>query len=201
MKWWVVSISVLVAAALIAAGQLGALLPANPAPQPVPQASIGAAAPKPATAGFVPLSQPKALPPVRFEDGDGRALDLSAFRGRVVLLNLWATWCAPCRREMPTLDRLQQRLGSGDLAVVALSIDRTGAEAVRKFYADIGVTNLAIYADRSGKVLREFGAVGLPTTLLLDREGRELGRVIGPDEYDTSNWIERIEQLQRAGPG
>lgn len=200
MKGWIIAILALTGAALIVVWQLGAGLPGSPPEERAPQAPLETAS-KATAVGFVLQREPKTLPLVRFEDGDGRTLDLSLFRGRIVLLNLWATWCAPCRREMPTLDRLQQRLGSEDFAVIALSIDRAGDAAVRKFFAEIGVTHLGVYADRSGKALRDFGAVGLPTTLLIDREGREIGRVIGPDEYDTPDWIERIEQFRRTGRG
>ncbi len=105
-------------------------------------------------------------------------------RGKVVLLNIWATWCTPCRKEMPTLDRLQTALGGTDFEVVALSIDRR-MDAVRKFFAEIGIQKLAMYLDSSAKATRQLGAVGLPTTLLIDREGREIARLIGPAEWDS----------------
>jgi thiol-disulfide isomerase/thioredoxin len=95
------------------------------------------------------FDQPHALPEVRFQDDQGRDLTLVDFQGRVVVLNVWATWCLPCRKEMPTLDRLQARLGGKDFLVVALSIDRKGVEAVRGFYQEIGVENLTIYVDPS----------------------------------------------------
>jgi thiol-disulfide isomerase/thioredoxin len=101
--------------------------------------------PAPAAAGppqnFVLREEPAAAPEIRFADGDGKPGSLADFRGKVVLLNIWATWCLPCRKEMPTLDRLQAQFGRPDFEVVAVSIDREGAEAVRKFFADIGVTH------------------------------------------------------------
>lgn len=132
---------------------------------------------------------PRPLPELRFEDGDGRPRALTAFRGKIVLLNVWATWCAPCRREMPTLDRLQAALGGPGFEVVALSIDRAGIAAVAEFYAEIGVERLAKYIDASGSAARRLDAVGLPTTLLIDREGREIARHVGPAEWDTPEML------------
>lgn len=133
---------------------------------------------------FVVHDSPKVVSEVKFQNGDGRQLTLADFRGRVVLLNIWATWCAPCRIEMPTLDHLQAALGGPHFEVVALSIDRAGAKAVTRFYAEIGVKHLAMYIDSSGKAARALGALGLPTTLLIDLAGREIGRVVGPAEWD-----------------
>ncbi len=132
---------------------------------------------------------PRALPRVGFVDGEGRTLTLAEFRGKVVLLNIWATWCGPCRREMPTLDRLQAKLGGPDVEVVALSIDRDGIQVVTDFYAEVGVRHLAVYIDESGEVARQLNAVGVPTTLLIDHEGREIGRHLGPAEWDTPEMI------------
>lgn len=132
---------------------------------------------------------PKPLPEVQFVDGDGRPRALADFRGRMVLLNIWATWCAPCRREMPTLDRLQAELGGPDFEVVALSLDRAGSGVVRTFYDEVGVKHLALYTDSSGRAARELHARGLPTTLLIDRAGRELGRLVGPAEWDTAEMV------------
>jgi thiol-disulfide isomerase/thioredoxin len=144
---------------------------------------------------FVMHETPKALPTVNFEDDKGVARNLAEFRGKFVLLNVWATWCAPCRREMPALDRLQTELGAADFAVVALSIDRGGIEPVRKFYADVGLQNLPLYIDSSSRAPRELNAIGVPTTLLIDREGRELGRLAGPAEWDAPEMVRFLERL------
>jgi len=133
---------------------------------------------------FVMHDAPKPVAAVTFEDAQGRGRSLAGFKGKVVLLNIWATWCVPCRREMPALDRLQENLGSPEFEVVPVSIDRGGIETVRKFYAEIGVHNVGIYIDSSGRVLPALGTVGLPTTLLIDRAGREIGRIVGPAEWD-----------------
>jgi len=140
---------------------------------------------------FIVHEAPKPIAAIRFEDADGQSRSLTDFRGKVVLLNIWATWCVPCRKEMPTLDRLQAKLGGAGFEVVALSIDRR-MDAVRKFFAEVGIQKLAIYLDSSAKATRELGAVGLPTTLLLDREGREVGRLIGPAEWDSLAMVEFI---------
>jgi thiol-disulfide isomerase/thioredoxin len=132
---------------------------------------------------------PRAVPELRFKDGDGRALSLADFRGKVVLLNIWATWCGPCREEMPTLDRLQAKLGGPDFQVVALSIDRAGLGVVSEFYDEIGIKHLAKYIDDSGKASWQLNAAGLPTTLLIDREGREIARHVGPAEWDTPEFV------------
>lgn len=155
--------------------------------------SLWAAAPatagEPSAARFAMHDAPRSVSDVRFKDGARRSVALADMRGRIILLNVWATWCGPCRREMPTLDRVQAELGGTDFEVVALSIDRAGPEAVRKFFAETGVRRLALYIDESGRAARDLGAIGLPTTLLLDRDGRELGRLVGAAEWDTPEMI------------
>ena len=121
---------------------------------------------------------------VRFVDTNGRRMSLADFRGKQVLLNIWATWCGPCREEMPTLDRLQTRLGGPDFEVVALSIDNQNVDVVRDFYAELGLQALRIYVDRSTMAPVNLNVLGIPTTLLLDRNGRELGRYMGPADWD-----------------
>jgi thiol-disulfide isomerase/thioredoxin len=145
-------------------------------------------APVPAASGrfsFAPPATSRPLPELHFADAGGRKLTLVDFHGRLVLLNLWATWCVPCRKEMPALERLQARLGGPGFEVVALSIDRRGLSAVQPFYSELGLKVLRIYVDQSGAAAGELGASGLPTTLLIDRNGRELGRVVGSVAWDT----------------
>jgi len=131
------------------------------------------------------------VPPISFADGAGQPKTLADFSGKIVLLNIWATWCAPCRKEMPTLERLHAALGGPDFEVVALSIDRS-TDAIRKFFAEIGIQKRAIYRDSSAKAMRQLGVVGLPTTLLIDREGLEIGRLIGPAEWDAPEIAEFV---------
>jgi len=140
------------------------------------------------------FDQPRALPELRFVDGENRALSLADFRGRPLLLNIWATWCVPCRKEMPALDRLQVAIDKSQLLVLPLSIDRKGVPVVKQFYQELGLRALGIYVDQSGKASSELGAVGLPTTLLIDRDGREIGRKIGPAEWDSPEMIALIRE-------
>jgi thiol-disulfide isomerase/thioredoxin len=132
---------------------------------------------------------PQPVPEISFQNGDGQPRTLADFAGKVVLLNIWATWCLPCRTEMPTLDRLQAELGGPDFEVVALSVDRKGPDAVRKFFDEIDVKHLALNIDTSNKAMFALGAVGLPLTLLIDREGKEIGRLIGPAEWDSPEMV------------
>ena len=121
---------------------------------------------------------------VRFEDDQRQPRSLADFRGKIVLLNVWATWCAPCIKEIPALDHLAAALNGADFAVVAVSVDRKGIDAVRKVFTERDVQKLPIYIDRSSEALRTVRAIGLPTSLLIDREGREFGRAVGPAQWD-----------------
>jgi thiol-disulfide isomerase/thioredoxin len=120
-------------------------------------------------------------------------LSLAQWKGRVVLVNLWATWCGPCRKEMPELAELQQRLGSEDFEVVAISVDRQGAEVARPFLESVGAEALKLYLDPSTKVLTDFKAVGLPASILIDRAGREVGRMFGPADWASPEALRLIE--------
>lgn len=147
-------------------------------------------APSPKTSShFVLHEAPKPVPELSFRNGAGRQIRLADLRGKTVLLNIWATWCVPCRREMPALDRLQAMLGGPDFEVVALSIDRAGLDVVRQFYREIGIKNLGLYINSTGKTTATLGIVGVPTTLLINHEGREVGRLVGPAEWDTSDMV------------
>jgi thiol-disulfide isomerase/thioredoxin len=167
--------------------------------------SRGKATRQPTSAGFggsAPVNplvlsvfdQPRPLPEIRFQDDQGHDLTLADFRGRVVLLNVWATWCVPCRKEMPTLDRLQERLGGKDFLVMALSIDRKGIEAVKDFYRVVGVEKLAIYLDPSGKGSHSLAIPGVPTTLLINREGHEIARKLGEARWDSPEMVSLVER-------
>ena len=143
---------------------------------------------------FTPLDRLRPVPEIHFVDGDGRAMTLANFRGRAVLLNIWATWCVPCRKEMPTLDRLQAKLGGPNFQVVTLSIDRKGIPVVKQFYKELGLKSLGIYVDQSGNAASVLGAIGIPTTLLIDRKGREIGRKVGPAVWDSPDVIDVIRR-------
>ncbi len=117
-----------------------------------------------------------------------------------MLLNLWATWCVPCREEMPALDKLQAALGGANFEVVAINIDRGGPDKARDFLKEIGVNKLALYTDPSGKLFSTIRAVGMPTTLLIDREGREIGRLVGPADWASPEAKTLIEAAIAAHP-
>lgn len=144
---------------------------------------------------FARIAAPKAVPVLQFEDAVGHPRTLADFRGKVVLLNLWATWCAPCREEMPALDRLQAELGSPRFVVVAVSVDSQGAEIARKFFAEAGVKSLALYVDRSAQAAFKLGAAGLPASLLVDANGRELSRHLGPAKWDAPEVVDELRRL------
>ena len=152
-------------------------------------------------AAFVFRKQPEALPPIKFQDAEGKERTLADWRGKVVLLNLWATWCLPCRKEMPSLDRLQKELGSDKFEVVALSVDRKGLDASRKFLDETKVGRLGLYVDASGRAISELRVVGLPATLLLDAQGREIGRLLGPAEWDSEDAKRLIRSAVSDAPG
>ena len=152
-----------------------------------------------AVAAFVVQPERKKVPDVSFQDAEGKTRTLADWKGRVVLLNLWATWCAPCRKEMPELAKLQQRLGSDNFEVVAVSLDRKGAEVAGPFIAEVGAEALKLYLDPSGKLLHELRAVGLPVTLLIDRDGREIGRLFGPAEWASPEAVRLIEAALAEG--
>lgn len=146
------------------------------------------------TFAFSFFDQPRPVPELRFIDGDGRMRTLADFKGKAVLLNLWATWCAPCRKEMPSLDRLQADQGLSQLVVLPLSLDRQGLPAVRKFYDELGLRSIGIFLDQSGATASKVNAGGLPTTLFIDREGREIGRKAGPAEWDSAEVVMLVRE-------
>jgi len=136
-----------------------------------------------ALAAFLVRDERKPVADIAFQDGAGKPVKISDWKGRVVLVNLWATWCAPCRKEMPDLAKLQQEMGSGDFEVVAISVDLKGAEASAAFLKETGAEALKLYVDPSMAVLNQLQALGLPATVLLDRQGREIGRLLGPADW------------------
>jgi thiol-disulfide isomerase/thioredoxin len=167
----------------------------RPAPQALPSGpgsnplSVGA------MAAFVFKKTPEPLAATAFVDASGKERSLEDWRGKAVLLNLWATWCAPCRKEMPALDRLQAELGSDKFEVVAVSVDKTGVEGAKKFLDQIKVTKLGVFADPSVRLGTSLKAIGMPTTLLIDREGREVGRLVGPAEWDSAEAKRLVEAV------
>ena len=142
---------------------------------------------------FVFKKQPLvAVKSPKFNGDDGAQMDLSAFKGKVVLLNLWATWCAPCRKEMPDLNALQKELGGVQFEVVALSIDRGTPEKPKEFLAEVGASALKFYHDPTSQAGFALMAIGMPTTLLIDRQGREIGRLVGPADWHSPEALDLI---------
>lgn len=168
----------------------------SPAAKPSPSEPAGAT-----SRAFVMHETPQPVPELSFVNGEGKKLSLADFRGRTVLLNIWATWCLPCRREMPALDRLQAKLGGGSFEVVPLSIDRDGLPKVKAFYEELGLKSLGIYVDASGKAAYRVGAFGIPTSLLINPEGLEAGRLAGEAEWDSPELITVIRQQLNQAAG
>jgi thiol-disulfide isomerase/thioredoxin len=174
----------------------------KPKPPPTAPKSVAPQAPTPATtaklntgamATFVFKDTPTALPPFTFTDAEGNDRTLDDWRGKVVLLNLWATWCAPCIREMPHLDRLKASLGSNKFDVLAISVDRGGPAKPRAFRDKAKIKHLKFYQDPTAKLGFALKVIGMPVTLLLDTQGREIGRLVGPAEWDSAAAIRLIK--------
>jgi len=140
---------------------------------------------------------PRRLPELTFTDTSGKPRTLADFRGRTVLFNLWATWCVPCRKEMPALDTLQAKLGGPTFEVVAVNIDTRNLDKPKAWLDEVGIKRLGYYADPSAKVFQDLKAVGkaigMPTTLLIDPNGCELGVLAGPAEWASDDAIKLIE--------
>lgn len=162
-----------------------------------------AAAARGEVAAFNAARRPKPALDIAFLGPDGAPRKLSDFRGRTVLLNLWATWCVPCREEMPALDRLEAKAGGADFEVVAVNIDTARLERRQQFLDEIGVKALKFYADPkadSFQALKRAGAVvGLPTTLLIDADGCEAGALAGAAQWDSEDALKLIRALSSAG--
>lgn len=136
-----------------------------------------------------------------FQDKQGASVRLKDFRGQVVMVNFWATWCAPCVAEMPALDRLQADLGPDGLEVLTLSQDRGGPFQVDRFFTDNALTHMVPYFDDKGATGRTLGVRALPTTLIFDRQGRQAVRHLGVADWDAGHVREILEgMLAEAGP-
>lgn len=128
-------------------------------------------------------TDPTPVPETPFTDPQGGSHSLADYRGKVVLLNFWATWCAPCREEMPSLDALQAQLGGDDFQVVAIASGHNPPPAIRKFLDESGVTNLPVLLDSRQALAREMGVMGMPVTVLIDRQGNEIARLMGGADW------------------
>jgi thiol-disulfide isomerase/thioredoxin len=147
-------------------------------------------------AALTMATKPLQMPDLTFVDGNGNAKKLSDWKGRTVLLNLWATWCVPCRKEMPALDNLEGKLGGDKFAVVAVNIDTRDAEKPKAFLRDGNLTRLGNFSDSKAKVFQDLKSIGLalgmPTSVLIDGQGCEIGNIAGPAEWDSEDAIKLI---------
>jgi thiol-disulfide isomerase/thioredoxin len=147
-------------------------------------------------AALTMATAPLRLPDLAFEDADGKPKKLSDWRGKTVLLNLWATWCVPCRKEMPALDSLQTKLGGKDFEVVAVNIDTRDPEKPRNFLKDANLTRLGYFNDQKAKVFQDLKAIGkalgMPTSILVDGKGCEIANIAGPAEWASDDAIKLI---------
>ncbi len=161
-----------------------------------------ASAPQLAALGqFTPLDPPRPAPELSFTSRGGKKLRLADFRGHVLLVNLWATWCGPCVREMPSLDRLQAELGDR-LSVLAISEDRGAGSVVEPFLAKLGLQRLVVYLDPDTAAQQAFAVRGLPTSFLIDRDGRMLASLEGAADWDAPAMVARLEHyLQQEDSG
>lgn len=188
------------AGAAVLAGYLSGVLE-RPRPLELSQPSAASGNPTAGPFALQIFDLPRALPSVHFADAAGRPLTLADFRGRVVLLDIWATWCAPCRREMPALDRLEARLGGANFIVIPLSIDRRATDAVKPFYRELHLDKLGIYVDRTAEISSTLALPGLPTTMLIDRQGREVARKLGGGDWDGPQMVALIQRYLPPHPG
>ena len=157
-------------------------------------------------AALTMATAPLRLPDLAFEDADGKPRKLSDWRGKTVLVNLWATWCVPCRKEMPALDSLQTKLGGKDFEVVAINIDTRDPDKPKNFLKEANLTRLGYFSDQKAKVfqdLKSIGkALGMPTSLLVDGQGCEIANIAGPAEWASDDAIKLIKAaLQPATAG
>jgi len=141
------------------------------------------------------IDPPQAAPELAFLDHKGHTTNLADFHGRVVVFNLWATWCPPCISEMPALDRLASRLAEEPFSIVAVSLDREGKRVVDAFYQRAGLTTLLQYFDPRGRVAKDLGTSGLPATVVIDHEGREVGRLSGSIDWSSPEALSYLQPL------
>jgi thiol-disulfide isomerase/thioredoxin len=147
-------------------------------------------------AALTMATSPLRLPDLAFEDADGKSRKLSEWRGRTVLVNLWATWCVPCRKEMPALEGLQTKLGGPDFEVVAVNIDTRDPEKPKSFLKEANLTRLGYFTDQKAKVFQDLKAIGralgMPTSVLVDGQGCEIATIAGPAEWDSDDAVKLI---------
>jgi thiol-disulfide isomerase/thioredoxin len=152
-------------------------------------------------AALTMASAPLRLPDLTFEDAQGKPKKLSDWRGRTVLLNLWATWCVPCRKEMPALESLQTRLGGPDFEVVAVNIDTRDPQKPKNFLKEANLNRLGYFTDQNAKIFQDLKgigrALGMPTSVLVDPQGCEIGTIAGPAEWGSDDAVKLISAAMK----
>jgi thiol-disulfide isomerase/thioredoxin len=147
-------------------------------------------------AAVTPAARPLLVPDLTFQDATGAQKKLSDWRGRTILLNLWATWCVPCRKEMPALDELQAKLGGDDFQVVAVNIDTRDLDKPKTWLKEAGIKSLGYFSDEKAKIFQDLKligkAFGMPTTILIDKAGCEIGTIAGPAEWASDDAVRLI---------
>ena len=133
--------------------------------------------------------EPKKVNDIMFKNSDDITIFLDDFKGKLVVINFWATWCAPCREEMPSLDVLQSNKNFQDLIVLPINVGKENKEKAKKFFNDLQIKNLKLYYDDSVKLANTFSLIGLPTTIFIDKDGDEFARIIGSVDFGDQNFI------------
>jgi thiol-disulfide isomerase/thioredoxin len=155
-------------------------------------------------AALTPASEGLRIPDLTFQDASGNTRKLSEWRGKTVLLNLWATWCVPCRREMPALDALQAKLGGASFDVVAVNIDTRDLDKPKNWLKDAGISTLNYFSDEKARVFQELKAIGraigMPTSVLIDTNGCEIGTIAGPAEWSSDDGIALVQAAVQGEP-
>lgn len=146
-------------------------------------------------AKLVPSTDAPAVPETEFTDPGGGTHRLADYAGQVILLNFWATWCAPCREEMPSLDALQTEMGGDDFQVVTVATGRNAPAKIKEFFEETGVTTLPVLLDPKQQLARDMGVLGLPVSVLIDRDGNEVARLLGDADWSGEAAREVIRQL------
>lgn len=142
---------------------------------------------------------PKSVPDIAFDTADGGKATLADYKGKLVVVNFWATWCAPCRKEMPMLDALQDQLGGDAFEVVTIATGRNAPQAMKAFFDEIGVKHLPLHKDDNSALARAMGVLGLPVTLILSPEGEELARLTGDADWSSDSAKAILQALMPAG--
>ena len=187
---------------IIAAGAVASIALKNqpkPAPVAAPTAApvaVPPAAPEPVNlANLKWLETPQPMPATPFTDAAGASHTLADFKGKVLVVNFWATWCAPCVKEMPTLDALQASMGGDKFAVIAINQDREGQKVAEPFIAKNEWKNIALYVEPSARFQKDARIMGLPTSLLIDKQGNEVARLEGTLAWDAPEVKAEIQKL------